>query len=172
MGHQLDGPLPDLFGCGHVLCLLLLKHSIVVPNVHVSPPKALLLCRRQLLNCCLVDFTGLVVAAHALLQKQQVEPGVIVELVFGNKVFIDVASLAQHDLVYLLLTAVLLLEVQVEGVQLLGTVLGDVLQAELEYLPGALVLPHLYFELGKVQKVPLVQSVSSQLSYHPLVYAS
>ena len=66
----------------------------------------------------------------------------------------------------------LLLEVQVEGVQLLGAVLGDVLQAELEYLPGALVLPHLYFELGKVQKVLLVQGVSSQLGYHPFVYAS
>jgi hypothetical protein len=82
-----------------------------------------------------------------------------------------VAAFPEHDLVDLCRSSVLLLEVEVELVQLLGLLLRDVLQAELEDLPGPVVLPQLDLELREVQEVLLLQRFRPQLGDHSFVYA-
>lgn len=66
--HCLDGPLKDQLSLCTISGHLLLESCVVVPDVHISSPEALLFCRRLLLDRGLVDEPHCLYVFEALLQ--------------------------------------------------------------------------------------------------------
>ena len=65
---------------------------------------------------CLVNLPNSIYLLGGFLQENQIEPGIVIERVFSDLIFVKISSLAQDNLVDFFLRAVLLLKIDVHFV--------------------------------------------------------